>query len=275
MRYKADIASVSVVLGTFALGLFPFIVPLPMWAFLIYIPVLLYGRSYCPYAQHNHGHLPVFYSPILNSIYNVFLTQTTGYPTALWELHHNRGHHRNFLTPEQDVARLIDLKTGKVVNRWWYALRGNLTIHRDSFKIGIAEKRANKKSLLTKLNTEIAVQTIITLGLFMWHPVLTLVCFVIPSFFTAWFIWWESYQHHLHVEGETIYDASVTITGKFFNLTTFNIGHHTAHHEKPTLHWSLLPQRTAAIRAKIPEQYVRPSRSKKWMKQNQQDSMSA
>jgi len=29
---------------------------------------------------------------------------------------------------------------------------------------------------------------------------------------------------------------------------TFNIGHHTAHHQKPTLHWSLLPQQTAKIR---------------------------
>ena len=261
MRYKADIASIAVVLGTFLLGLFPFFVSIPLWSYLIYIPALLYARSFCPYAQHNHGHLPVFYSNILNSIYNVFLTQTTGYPTALWELHHNRGHHRNFLTPEQDVARLIDLKTGKVVNRWWYALRGNLTIHRDSFKIGRAERQANKKSLIAKLNTEIAVQTIITLALFIWHPVLTLVCFVIPSFLTAWFIWWESYQHHLDVDGETIYDASITITGKFFNWSTFNIGHHTAHHEKPTLHWSLLPQRTAVIREKIPAQYIKQKRS--------------
>jgi len=50
-----------------------------------------------------------------------------------------------------------------------------------------------------------------------------------------------------------IYDGSVTTTGARFNHVNFNIGHHTAHHEKPTLHWSLLPGRTDVIASKIPE----------------------
>ena len=59
-------------------------------------------------------------------------------------------------------------------------------------------------------------------------------------------------MHHLGVPGTQVYDGSVTTTGRRFNRVNFNIGHHTAHHEKPTLHWSLLPGRTEVIAAKIP-----------------------
>jgi hypothetical protein len=43
----------------------------------------------------------------------------------------------------------------------------------------------------------------------------------------------------------------MTVENATYNRVTFNIGHHTAHHEKPTLHWSLLPARTAQIRERI------------------------
>jgi fatty acid desaturase len=81
-------------------------------------------------------------------------------------------------------------------------------------------------------------------------------CFIIPNVFAAWFIWWESYPHHLHVPTTSLYDGSVTIMSPKYNRHTYNIGHHTAHHEKPTLHWSLLPQRTAQIRDRMPDQCV-------------------
>ena len=47
-----------------------------------------------------------------------------------------------------------------------------------------------------------------------------------------------------------VYDASMTVETPGYNRVTFNIGHHTAHHEKPTLHWSLLPGRTQVIRGR-------------------------
>lgn len=265
-KYSADIMPVTFVSAACALSLLPFLLPIPLWVMALYWPALMFMRSFCPYAQHNHAHLPVFNHSFFNRAYDVLLAQTTGYQTALWELHHNRGHHRNFLTPERDVARVVNLKTGKVFSRPWYALRGNLTIHRDSLKIALAERAANQKSLMGKLSSEFAIQLGITIALLAWNPLMALACFVIPNAFAAWYIWWESYPHHLEAPTSDVYDGSVTITGRFFNLTTFNIGHHTAHHEKPTLHWSLLPARTEAIRAKIPEALIHRSRSARDMK---------
>ncbi|MBI3544027.1 MAG: fatty acid desaturase [Deltaproteobacteria bacterium] len=244
------------------MSLLPFLFLFPLWALIPYLLAVYYLRSFTPFAQHNHAHLAVFNRPLLNGIYNVLLAQCTGYQTALWELHHNRGHHRNFLDAKNDVASIVNPKTGTIFSRWMYALRGNLTIHRDSVKIGLQERGAGKRSLLPKLGVEIAIQLAIYAALLYWDWKMALACFIVPGAFAAWFIWWESYPHHLEVPTENIYDGSVTILSKAYNNQTFNIGHHTAHHEKPTLHWSLLPKRTAEILEKMPagcvhEQYHR------------------
>lgn len=251
-RYRADFRPVLCVVLVLAASLLPFVVEMPLGLLLLYAVFVLYLHSYAPYAQHNHGHLPTFRNAPMNWLYDFMLTQCTGYPTAFWELHHVRGHHRHFLTPERDVARLTDLRTGQVVSRVWYALRGNLTILRDSIRIGLAERREGRKDLLPRLLTEVCVQLVVTAGLLWWKPWMALLFFILPAAAMSWLIWWESYQHHLEVPARDAYDASVTITDWWFNFQAFNIGHHSAHHEKPTLHWSLLPARTALIQARIP-----------------------
>jgi fatty acid desaturase len=256
-RYSSDLRPVLSVMGIVSLSLLPFLVPMSLPLLVPYALLVLYLRTYAPYAQHNHGHLPVFHSKVLNGLYDLFLSQCTGYATALWELHHVRGHHRNFLTPEKDVARITHLSTGQVMSRSWYSLRGNFTIVGDSFQIAREEVQAGKKDLAPKLRMELFFQLLITALLAVWNPWLTLTFFVLPNFVMSWCIWWESYVHHLDVPMNDAYDGSVTITRSWFNFQTFNIGHHTAHHEKPTLHWSMLPERTSAILERIPETCLR------------------
>ena len=242
---------VALVVAVSALALAPFALALPSWAVCALWAIVFYGRTFAAFAQHNHAHLPAFNWPILNWAYDVLLTQNTGYPTALWELHHNRGHHRHFLTPELDVAAITYPGSQRVMSRWMYALRGNMLIHRDSIRIGLAEGRAGKKTLLPKLFLESALQVLLTAVLLVWNWQLALAFVILPNFLSAWLIWWQSYPHHHGMPCTHIYDGSMTVESPGYNRVTFNIGHHTAHHEKPTLHWSLLAQRTAQIRERI------------------------
>jgi fatty acid desaturase len=232
-------------------ALLPFVLTLPWWGLAALWPLVLYGRTFAAFAQHNHAHLSVFNWRPLNLLYDVVLAQNTGYPTSLWELHHNRGHHRHFLDPERDVAAITYPGTERVMSRSMYALRGNLLIHRDAIRIGRAEGRANKRSLLPKLAFESGMQTLLTCLLLAWNWQLALAFVVLPNFLSAWLIWWQSYPHHHEMPCTSVYDGSMTVESPAYNRVTFNIGHHTAHHEKPTLHWSLLPARTAEIRARI------------------------
>lgn len=250
---------VALVLAVTALALVPFVFSLPLWATLVLWALVFYARTFAPFAQHNHAHLPVFNVGALNFLYDLVLTQNTGYPTSLWELHHNRGHHRHFLEPDLDVAAITYPGTRRVMSRGMYALRGNLLIHRDSIRIGRAEGRAGKKTLLPKLFAESAFQTLFTALLLVWNWQLALAFVVVPNFLSAYLIWWQSYPHHKEMPCTQVYDGSMTVESAAYNRVTFNIGHHTAHHEKPTLHWSLLPARTAQIRERIHPECFRDS----------------
>ena len=234
-----------------ALALLPFVVQLPLAVLLGLLALVLYVRTFAAFAQHNHAHLSVFNWRPLNALYDALLAQNTGYPTALWELHHNRGHHRHFLEPARDVGSIVLPGTNRVMSRAHYALRGNLRIHYDAICIGWAEGRAGRKTLLPKLLAETLFQALVTGLLLWWNWPLALAFVVLPNFLSAWLIWWQSYPHHLDLPGTSVYDSSISVEHRIYNLVTFNIGHHTVHHEKPTLHWSLLPARTALVRDRI------------------------
>ena len=255
-KYRIDAWPVGIVLATTGLALVPFLWTMPRVLVAALWLAVVYLRTFCAFSQHNHAHLPVFHARALNRIYDAILTQNTGYPTALWELQHNRGHHRHYLTPEQDVAAVFYPGTRRVMPRWRYALRGNLTVHRDAIRIGLAERRAGRKSLLSKLAGEIVVQIAIASALVAFRPGLALAFFVAPNAFLSMMVWWESHAHHLEMPGTGVYDASVTIEDPAYNFVTFNIGHHAAHHRKPTLHWSLLPALTAKMRPLLDERSI-------------------
>ncbi len=256
-RDRSDWRPVALVMASLAASALPFFVPMPLPALAVTWVVMVYLRTFTAFAQHNQSHLKVFSWRPLNQIFDAMLAQCTGYTTPMWELHHVRGHHRHFLSPKDDVASIVDHRTGRDFARWYYALRGNLRIHRDAIAIGRAERKAGKKSILGELALHVAVQIALTVALLLAHPWLTLAFFIVPNLGVAYLIWWQSHAHHLNVPRQSVYDGAVTVIGRRFNFQTFNIGHHTAHHEKPTLHWALLPKRTREISAQIPSTCVR------------------
>jgi beta-carotene hydroxylase len=257
LRYPIDAYPVGIALGATALGLVPFVLVLPWWLVAAAWIGVAYLRTFCAFAQHNHAHLPVFRAPLLNRAFDVLLTLNTGYATAVWELQHVRGHHRQYLHPDGDVASPYRPGTREPVSRWLYALRGNLTIHRDAVRVGLAEGRAGRKTLLPKLAFELSVQLALTGLLVAWRPWLGVAFFVVPNAVLCWMVWWESYPHHVGLPTTSAYDATVTIESRAYNRMTFNVGHHAAHHVKPTLHWSLLPAQTEKMRRRLDPRTIR------------------
>jgi beta-carotene hydroxylase len=239
---------VGLVLTVTGLSLLPFVHALATWQLVLVWAAVAYLRTFCAFVQHNHSHLPVFRRGLLNRVFDVILMLNTGYPSAIWQLHHNLGHHRDYLNPELDVARTTRRGSRTRMSRWVYALHGNLTILRDAIRIGLRRGNKGHPTLLVKLALELCLQILITALLFAARPWLTLSFFVIPNLLIAFLVWWESYPHHLDLPVTDVYDASMTAEARDYNFMTFNIGHHTAHHQKPTLHWSLLPEQTAKIR---------------------------
>lgn len=269
LRYGIDGWAVGLVCLVSCLALIPFLVPLPLWQLIAIGIAVAYLRTFCAFVQHNHAHLPVFRHQFFNRLFDVLLAQNTGYASSLWQLHHNLGHHRHYLEPARDVARLTRLGQRAPMSRWFYALRGNLTIVPDSIRIALAEKPATRGTLLRRLSLDLLLQVAITAALCAWHPALTLWFFVVPNLLASFLVWWESYPHHLNMPATDAYDASMTSESRAYNRLTFNIGHHTAHHQKPTLHWSLLPAHTEKIRHRIHSSCIRTSHTtlgRRWLR---------
>lgn len=258
LRYPADRWPLAVVALAFVMCIVPLFhafAPLPLAGYWLVVFVL---RRIATAAQHGHAHLSVFRSSkILNFVYDTLLAHETGLTTPEWELHHNRGHHRDYRNPAQDVFSVFDPETGRPVSRWRYSIGASLRCWGDSIRIAKEAGPVEKKNLLGRFWAHLAVQAGLIAVFTLINPAMGLLFAVLQTFTVRCSVAWSSYWHHFEVPMTVVYDSSRTLLDPLHNRLSFNSGHHTAHHEKPTLHWSLLPARTEAIRHLIPESCLR------------------
>ena len=87
---------------------------------------------------------------------------------------------------------------------------------------------------------------------FAWNWLNALLVFAIPMVAGYVITCWHTYCHHAGLDTQDPYRASHNILHRSYNILTGNLGFHTAHHVKPKLHWSRLPQFHATIADRIP-----------------------
>lgn len=252
MRYRIDWIPLSVVSACFGLSLMTLFVELPAPALIGIFLLIMFLRNPTLCAQHNHSHLSMFRNRGANFLYDLLLAQTTGYGTPEWELQHNRGHHSHYLNPDADIAGSVDPRTGETMSLGYYIWQGYWRIFPDARAIAERERDLGHPRMLRRLWTHAGIQLALTALWLAINPLMATLFFVVPNLLGRAMVWWGSYWHHLEVPRNEVYDGCRTEEHPIFNWISFNSGHHTAHHEKPALHWSLLPARTAAIRERIP-----------------------
>jgi fatty acid desaturase len=95
------------------------------------------------------------------------------------------------------------------------------------------------------------------LGAGLWfRPLETVLVFMLPAFLTLFHTIWATYEHHSGCRGKDHIEASRNRDNRVFNWLTGNLGLHTAHHKRPGLHWSLLPELHARIHSEIPRDQI-------------------
>ena len=129
----------------------------------------------------------------------------------------------------------------------------DLLIHHqiDIVRVGLRHPKYLRYYLLMKL----PLWTIIGLAL-SYNPVNAILCIMLPGFITLAHTAWVTYDHHAGHYASNHLDASRNNVNPLFNFITCNLGYHTAHHKRPGIHWSLLPEIHAEIEDQIPAEMI-------------------
>ncbi len=221
---------------------------LVVWLLLMAVPKIMI----CSW-NHHHQHVPTFRNAFFNRAIELVYSFHTGITTNTWVLHHNLGHHLNYLDQTKDESgwqRPDGTKMGELE----YTLKIALTGYTRAFKVG--GRYPKIRSVFLSMGTLTAV----LLGvLFYFNWVNALFVYAIPMVLGYVGTCWHTYSHHAGLETENPYEASYNTLHPWYNWMTGNLGYHTAHHVKPGLHWSKLPEFHASIADKIPAHLYRRS----------------
>jgi len=253
LKFKADRGPVAYVLATFVLRLVIWSLATPLLCVIAVIPLAVLGMFIAP-INHHHQHVNTFRSGWLNRIYDIVLAVQSGVAPYTWVLHHNLGHHVNYLNqrphPSPDESRWTRAD-GSPMGRLEYSI--DLLLHHqiDVVRIGRRYPKYFRYHLLMKL----PLWALLGAGLWV-RPLETLLVFLLPGFITLFHTIWSTYEHHAGCPQDSHVEASRNRENRVYNLLTGNLGLHAAHHKRPGLHWSLLPELHEEIRDQIPEEQI-------------------
>ncbi len=253
LKYKADRGPVAYVVVLFVLRLAIWALAAPLICALSVVPLAVLGMFVAP-INHHHQHLNSFRAAWLNRLYDLVLAPQCGIGPYSWVLHHNLGHHLNYLnqapheSPDESRWTRAD---GTQMGRFEYSVHLLLQHQIDIVRVGLRYPRYFRYFLLMKL----PLWGLIGVGLW-FRPLETALVFLLPAFITLFHTIWATYEHHAGCAPNNHLDASRNRVHPIYNVLTGNLGLHTAHHKRPGLHWSLLPELHEEIRSQIPENRI-------------------
>ena len=253
LKYRADRGPVAYVIAVFALRLLIWTLATPWICAIGVIPLAMLGVLIAP-INHHHQHVNTFRAAWLNRLYDLVLAVQSGVAPYAWVLHHNLGHHLNYLNqpphenPDESNWTRDD---GAQMGRLEYSIHLLLHHQIDIVRIGLRYPKIFRYFLLMKL----PLWCILGAGLW-FRPLETVLVFLLPAFLTLFHTMWVTYEHHAGCWPNSHFDSSRNRDNRLYNALTGNIGLHTAHHMRPGLHWSLLPALHAKIRHKIPREQI-------------------
>ncbi|MEZ4331120.1 MAG: fatty acid desaturase [Myxococcota bacterium] len=255
LKYRADRRPVAYVCATLLLHALVYLFAPIGLAVLCVVPLTIASMFVAP-INHHHQHLNTFRSPLLNRLFDLALALQTGVAPFAWVLHHNVGHHVNYMNqrpharPDESRWTRAD---GSPMGRVEYTLDLLLRHQIDIVRLGRRHRRYLRPFLWMKLPLWAI------LGAALWYdPARALLAFLIPGFLTLVHTAWSTYEHHAGHHPTSHFDASFNNVNPLYNYLTCNLGLHTAHHYRPGLHWSLLPALHAEIVDRIPKHQLHP-----------------
>lgn len=191
--------------------------------------------------KHNHIHCRTFLSRKWNRAFDHLLGLITGQPTTAILSIHNERHHGDPQS-ERDCVRtsLVNFRSN-VFNLLVFPIAAVRVVHKNKAS-DFARWKSRTPYLYRRLIQErISLISVVTaLTILDWRA--TILFLGIPWAFGQWCIVAINLIQHDGCAHASTHDHSRNLTGSILNWIFLNNGFHTAHHLRPAMHWSLLPE---------------------------------
>jgi beta-carotene hydroxylase len=242
LRYKADRRTLVYMAVTTALLIV-------QWSLGVLNPFLyalsLFMAVSVAVIAHNHNHLPMWRTKVLNVATDYWLTLFYGFPAFAWIPTHNKNHHAlnnrdgDFTLTYRfsEKNNLLTLITYPTVSSYYQ----QKPIREYLKELWSSDRREFWLAILQYAALAIFVGVALLID---WRKALLYI--VIPQQFGLYSVLIFNYVQHVHAEEESEWNHSRNFTG-FLNKMLFNNGFHTVHHERAGVHWS----QNAAAHAKV------------------------
>jgi fatty acid desaturase len=252
-RYTADRVPVLFFLTLSVMDFFLYFI-VDNWLLLVpYVLLVLPIKGAVSAFTHHHQHHKTFRSPVLNHLLEVFSVLHTGAASNMWVLQHNLGHHINYKEPLKDEARWM-ASSGQTMSALRYTVHNTFAIYGHVFHIGKRHPKLLKSVIYHHVAAFLLLGT-----LFFYQPLNALILFLLPMLVIFIFTVFATYDHHADLDTETPLHASRNNLNRWHNIMHGNLGYHTAHHLRPGLHWSKLPEFHETIKHQIPDELMHDS----------------
>ena len=258
LKYRIDIISIAIVIFALSVQFTAFWLALPWYTFFL---ILLLVRQ-VNLVEHNHAHLGIFNSRFLNETFGFICFLSNGTPYEFYIVHHVQNHHaynQKFDAVEQDWSSMYGFSTAhypdQPISKLYYFLTFPvITIcHSLIHILRMPGSRIFRRFIRTVLLVSIFCAVMIAID-----PLSFLFFFFLPWVVVYFGLGDNNYAHHHGCKMNNEFDSSNTFLRLPYQSIGFYIGYHVAHHIKPDLHWSLLPQYHKTIKDDIPEENYRP-----------------
>ena len=246
LRYKADYKTFVFVAAYFIIAYGGFLTYMlfpesRVWyTMTLWCIVTCLAAFACAIIVHNTIHCPIFHKKSHNKYFQFVLSLAYGYSVSAYVPGHNFSHHKEVQTAKDNM------RTSKVRFKWhllnqlffFFIVTPDLLKAEKQF---VTKMKNDKRDWYTQWRAEmILVHTIRISALFINFPA-ALIFIWGPHLYAAWGVVSTNVWQHDGCDIDDKYNHSRTFTGKLLNYYLFNNGFHGAHHDRPSLHWSLLP----------------------------------
>lgn len=201
------------------------------------IPLAILTLTACV-VKHNHTHCATFRLRVMNRALDFWLTLLTGTSITSIRVAHQVRHHGRNQSPD-DLVR-VSLVSDR--SRFQALLTYVPLVVRETWRWNVSDLSRQRRPALWSAQKQERwlLWAFITTGLVvdLWQFMAT---FPLPWLAAQWFLVAVNLPQHDGCDPASDHEHSRNVVGRWSNWLFLNNGFHSAHHECPALHWSLLP----------------------------------